>query len=149
MSAELERVERDIPSILYNSLTPKQCPLYDSLKTDREVVKANYEAGLIDLDGYMGKVGALSMSTGKHKYNADNEDGDDKKKKRKNPPSLDNPIRRPPAASQPARIPGRRGRPPKNVGNKQLVSLYPKILQETPYRFHRLYFPGKDLLCVC
>jgi hypothetical protein len=79
MSDELERVERDIPSILYNSLTPKQCPLYDSLKIDREVVKANYEAGLIDLDGYMGKVGALSMSTGKHKYNADNEDDDDKR----------------------------------------------------------------------
>ena len=54
MSAVLERVERDIPSILYNSLTPKQCPLYDSLKTDCEVVKANYEAGLKDLDGYMG-----------------------------------------------------------------------------------------------
>ena len=63
-------------------------------------MKANYEAGLIDLDGYMGKVGALSMSTGKHKYNADNEDGDDKKKKRKNPPSLDNSIRRPPASQQ-------------------------------------------------
>ena len=92
------------------------------MKTDREVVKANYEAGLIDLDGYMGKVGALSMSTGKHKYNADNEDGDDKKKKRKNPPSLDNPIRRPPAASQPARVPGRRGRPPKNVGNRDVPS---------------------------
>ena len=123
MSEELERVERDIPSILYNSLTPKQCPLYDSLKTDREVVKSNYEAGLIDLDGYMGKIGALSMATGKRKYNADNEDDDDdKKKKRKNPPSLDNPIRRPPAASQPARIPGRRGRPPKNTGNRDVPS---------------------------
>ena len=37
MSEELERVERDIPSILYNSVTPK---------TDLEVVKANYEAGV-------------------------------------------------------------------------------------------------------
>ena len=53
------------------------------MKTDSEVVKANYEAGLIDLDGYMSKVGALSMSMGKHKYNADNEDGDDKRRNAK------------------------------------------------------------------
>ena len=64
---ELERVSRDIPSILYGSLKPKPTPMYDSLKYDREVVKANYNSGLIDLDGYMGKIGSLSLNTGKFK----------------------------------------------------------------------------------
>ena len=38
MKDELERVSRDIPSILYGSLKPKPSPLYDydSLKYDRE-----------------------------------------------------------------------------------------------------------------
>ena len=67
LAEELERVTVDIPSILYASLKPKESPLYDSLKYDREVVKANYEVGLIDLDGYMGKIGSLSLNTGKYK----------------------------------------------------------------------------------
>ena len=32
------------------------------------------EAGLIDLDGYMGKVGALSLATGKFKYSTDSDE---------------------------------------------------------------------------
>ena len=59
---EVQRVNDDIPSILYGSLVPKESPLYHSLKEQREVVKANFEAGLIDIDGYMGKVGSISIS---------------------------------------------------------------------------------------
>ena len=67
-TTELERAENDIPSILYSSLLPKTNSLYTSLKEDRERVKANYEAGLIDLDGMMGKIGAISLTTGRAKY---------------------------------------------------------------------------------
>ena len=41
------------------------------MKEDRERVKANYEAGLIDLDGMMGKMGAISLATGKAKFATD------------------------------------------------------------------------------
>ena len=98
----------DIPSILYGSLKPKPSPLYDSLKYDREVVKANYNSGLIDLDGYMGKVGALSLNTGRFKYMADKED-DKLSKKSKTPRSLNNPI------PGKAKSKSSRGRPAKNI----------------------------------
>jgi hypothetical protein len=63
-------------------------------------------------------MGALSMATGKQKFYSDNENDDDDKKKRKNSASLDNPIRRQPALG---RNPGgRRGRPPKNVGPRDM-----------------------------
>ena len=44
--------------------------LYSSLKEDRERVKANYEAGLIDLDGMMGKMGSISLATVKAKFSS-------------------------------------------------------------------------------
>ena len=80
---ELERVETDIPSILYSSLVPPTNALYSSLKEDRERVKANYEAGLIDLDGMMGKMGAISLATGKAKHATDDNEEDPKKSGKK------------------------------------------------------------------
>ena len=44
------------------------------MKEQREVVKANFEAGSIDLDGYLGKIGSISLSTGMAKFSADDEE---------------------------------------------------------------------------
>jgi hypothetical protein len=50
-TSELERSENDIPSILYSSMVLPTSSLWSSFKVDRERVKANYESGLIVLDG--------------------------------------------------------------------------------------------------
>ena len=88
---ELQRVNDNIPSILYGSLVPIESPLYQSLKEQREEAKANVEAGLIDLDGYMGKVGSISLFTGKSKFSADDEEEDDIVMKRKKVATEDEP----------------------------------------------------------
>lgn len=106
---ELERVTTDIPSILYASLT-----LYSILKVQREITKANYEAGLIDLDGYLGKVGAISLSTGKAKCSTDNDEIDVVvPKRRAKPINEEEPL--PKKRRVEAAIRGRRGRPAKNT----------------------------------
>ena len=76
---EMEELETDIPSILYSSMVPPTSTIYSLLKEDRERVKANYEAGLIDLDGMMGKMGAMSLATGKAKHATDDKKDDPKK----------------------------------------------------------------------
>ena len=106
-TTELERAENDIPSILYSSLLPKTNALYTSLKEDRERVKANYEAGLIDLDGMMGKMGAISLTTGRAKYATDDAESEDIRTKRKTSSV---------ASSEVVQGKKRRGRPPKNAG---------------------------------
>ena len=113
---EVQRVNDDIPSILYGSLVPKETPLYHSLKEQREVAKANYEAGLIDLDGYLGKVGSISLSTGKSKFSADDEEDDNIVPKRKNVVIDDEPEPAKKKRKIRAAIPGRRGRPATNTG---------------------------------
>ena len=119
---ELERVTADIPSILYASLVPPETPLYSVLKEQREIAKANYEAGLIDLDGYLGKVGAISLSTGKAKFSTDTDEVDNVVPKRKALHAADQePIddEQPPSKKRKvgaAAIKGRRGRPAKNTG---------------------------------
>ena len=120
-TTELERAENDIPSILYSSLIPSSNSLYTSLKEDRERVKANYEAGLIDLDGMMGKMGAISLATGKAKYATDDAENEVVETRRKKTTS---------AASQERDLgKKRRGRPPKNTGKSgrrpQLACLQP------------------------
>ena len=114
---ELQRVHDDIPSILYGTLSPPEYPLYNTLKEQREVAKANYEAGLIDLDGYLGKVGALSLTTGRSKAVADDDDVEDNHvapKRKANEANDDNPPKKKKTVG--AAIPGRRGRPAKNTG---------------------------------
>ena len=131
LAEELERVTVDIPSILYASLKPKESPLYDSLKYDREVVKANYEVGLIDLDGYMGKIGSLSLNTGKYKYNADH---DEKPKKKKAvPPSLNNPISSKAGSKEVTAPTGRRGRPVSKVIKPASSSIPLQALRLSPH----------------
>ena len=105
---ELERAENDIPSILYSSLIPRSSPLYTSLKEDRERVKANYEAGLIDLDGMMGKMGAISLATGKAKFATDDAETEDIGTRRKEKNHADTADR--------DQVKKRRGRPPKKTG---------------------------------
>ena len=112
---ELMRVNNDIPSILYGSQRPKENPLYHVLKEEREVTKANYEAGLINLDGYLGKMGAISLTTGKS-YSSDEMDQVQKRKKNDNlEDRLDD--ERPVSKKRKviSAIPGRRGRPAKNI----------------------------------
>ena len=78
------------------------------MKEDRERVKANYEAGLIDLDGMMGKMGAISLATGKAKYATDDAESDvieTQRRKKASKPS-----------QQRDQGKKRRGRPPKNTG---------------------------------
>jgi hypothetical protein len=82
-TSELERSENDIPSILYLSMVPPTSSLWSFLKVDRERVKANFKAGLIDLDGMMGKMGAMSLATGKEKFSTDDAEGDLKKTRKK------------------------------------------------------------------
>ena len=106
---ELERVNDDIPSILYGTLVPKESPFYSTLKEQREVAKANYVAGLISLDGYLGKVGALSLTTGRSKAVADEEDDVEPNKANDENPC---PKQKKNIGSA---IPGRRGRPAKNT----------------------------------
>ena len=117
---ELQRASDDIPSILNGSLTPNESPLYSLLKEEREVVKANYEAGLIDLDGYLGKVGSISLNTGKSKFSADDEYNDSIAPKRKAGVTEEEPVddANPPNKRRRvgAAIRGRRGRPARNTG---------------------------------
>ena len=118
---ELERVENDIPSFLYGSLVPVVSTLYKSLKEERERVRANYEAGLIDLDGMMGKIGALSLATGKAKAATDDDENIPSPRKRPNP--ADKVVE--PVAVQRKKRPGR---PPKNTGK----SLPDAVMREDP-----------------
>ena len=107
-TTELERAENDIPSILYSSLIPRSSTLYSSLKEDRERVKANYEAGLIDLDGMMGKMGAISLATGKAKFATEDaeSEGIETRKRKKNDANR----------VEKDQTKKRRGRPPKKTG---------------------------------
>ena len=109
-SEELERVEKDIPSILYGSLIPAQSALYNSLKEERERVRANFEAGLIDLDGMMGKLGAIRLATGKAKVATDDNETDaiPTRKRKPNDGAKEN--------SAPKKKRAGRGRPPLNTG---------------------------------
>ena len=117
---ELQRVHGDIPSILYGTLCPPEYPFYNTLKEQREVAKANFEAGLIDLDGYLGKVGALSLTTGRSKAVADDDDAEDAEdavavpKRKANEANAENPPKKKQKVG--AAVPGRRGRPAKNTG---------------------------------
>ena len=109
---ELERVNNDIPSILYGTLVPSESQLYRSLKEEREITKANYEAGLLSLDEYLGKMGALSLSTGKSKFASDDVDVDsDNVRKRKI-------IHDDDGNSKKRKVTGRRGRLAKNTGKQ-------------------------------
>ena len=131
---ELQRANDDIPSILYGSLTPDESPLYALLKEEREVVKANYEHGLIDLDGYLGKVGSISLNTGKSKFSADDEDHDIVAPKRKAGATEDEPVddANPPIKRRRvgAAIRGRRGRPARNTGKESRNVHYPESMVE-------------------
>ena len=61
LSQELESRSADIPAILVGALIPEQDENYHSLKEVREITKANFEAGLLNLDQMMGKIGSLSI----------------------------------------------------------------------------------------
>jgi hypothetical protein len=118
-TSELERSENDIPSILYSSMVPPTSSLWSSLKVDRERVKANYEAGLIDLDGMMGKMGAMSLTTGKTKFSTDDAEGDLKKTRKKKAAVEEQ-------CQDKVKPRKRRGRPPVNTGKKsQLPAIQP------------------------
>ena len=80
-----------------------------------EVTKAKYDAGLINLDGYLGKMGAISLTTGKS-FSSDEMDQVQKRKKIDNlEDRLDN--ERPVSKKRKviSAIPERRGRPAKNI----------------------------------
>ena len=81
--SELERDNADIPSIMYGTLIPAETPLYSASKEQREVVMANFEVSLIDLDGYLGKIGSISLRTGMAKFSADDEESGSSAPKRK------------------------------------------------------------------
>ena len=88
MNEELENSNEDIRSILFGTMNPPPNEMYTFLKEEREIMKANYEAGLISLDDFLGKLGALSMKAAKQKVASDVEPGDaeilpTKKNKRK------------------------------------------------------------------
>ena len=88
MNEELENSNEDIRSILFGTKNPPPNEMYTFLKEEREVMKANYNAGLISLDDFLGKLGALSMKAAKQKVASDAEPGDaeslpTKKNKRK------------------------------------------------------------------
>ena len=117
MNDELERVEADIKSILFGILVPETNEMYQFLKEQREISKANYEAGLISLDDYLGRVGALSLKVGKQKVASDdNEDNSRKGKATRSGPNdrIPNATSKPPLPSKPK---GRKGRAP-NILNK-------------------------------
>ena len=88
-------------------------------------MKANYEAGLIDLDGMMGKMGAMSLATGKTKFTTDDAEGDLKKTRKKKATVEE----RGPDKAKPRK---RRGRPPVNTGKKSQVS-FPQNRQVIRY----------------
>jgi hypothetical protein len=50
--------------------------LYDQLKQDKEVLKGNLESGELSLDEYMGQLGSLSFSIGKHRFSQNYSDSD-------------------------------------------------------------------------
>jgi hypothetical protein len=110
MNDELERVVGDIKSILFGIRGPEPNPDYAELKEQREITKANYEANLITLDDYLGKVGALSMKTAKRKVASD--DPEDKSKARPNGRKSANDRVVLQAPNQPKNPHQRRGRAP-------------------------------------
>ena len=57
--------------------------VHAELKEQREITKANFEAKLITLDDYLGKVGALSMKTAKKKVASDDPENERVKGKQK------------------------------------------------------------------
>ena len=71
MNDELESSDNDIKSILFGMKTPTEKEMYKYLKEEREIVKANFKAGLISLDDFLGKLGALSMKAAKQKVASD------------------------------------------------------------------------------
>ena len=74
LNDELESRSTDIPLILLGSLIPPPNENYHALKVEREIAKANYEAGLLSLDQYIGKIGSLSIKAGKAKVMSDDFD---------------------------------------------------------------------------
>ena len=111
LDKELEVRNADIPLILFGSQTPPEDENYHSLKVEREITKANYEAGLLSLDSYMGKMGALSIKAGKAKTNDDDEDFAIPKKKTVKKSNVAGPNR-----------PGNRGRRPVFANRPQHTS---------------------------
>ena len=103
---ELQSVSVDIPAKLFGSLVPKPDNRYRLLKEEREIAKANYEAGLLSLDQYLGRMGALSLHAGKAKVNSD----DEPQRKQKSVDSTAAPTTRKRTRTEPARV-GQRGRP--------------------------------------
>ena len=63
MNEELENSDNTIKGILFGTLTPPENETYTYLRGEREIAKSNYEANLITLDDFLGKLGALSMKT--------------------------------------------------------------------------------------
>ena len=106
----LNNTWRHGPSILFGIRGPEPNPDYAELKEQREITKANYEANLITLDNYLGKVGALSMKTAKRKVASD--DPEDKSKARPNGRKSANDRVVLQAPNQPKNPHQRRGRAP-------------------------------------
>ena len=126
LNSEIETRSSDIPLILLGSLIPAQDDNYHSLKVEREIAKANLEAGLLSLDSYMGKIGALSIKAGKAK-NVDDADDDFSIPKRRTTKKASG------SSSNPdGNIPGHRGRravipPPPKSSSTSTASAVPSL----------------------
>ena len=107
---ELQSCSADIPAILFGSLIPEPDERYAALKEEREIAKANYEAGLLDIDQYLGRIGGLSLHAGKAKVNSDDAPGakENVNNKRKLPDPNTGATKK--KRTEPARV-GQRGRP--------------------------------------
>ena len=57
-------------ALLVGAAKPRKYPLYNELKEDREIAKANLLTGELSLDSYMGKMGHLSAKHGKASLNS-------------------------------------------------------------------------------
>ena len=116
MSDELETSDSDIRGILLGTLTPPENETYTYLKKEREIAKANHEAGLITLDDFLGKLGALSMKAGKQKVASDADPEDDTRGEKRRAESQDSSVPSKKATR------GRRGKLPSFVASKNSVS---------------------------
>ena len=136
MNDELERVEGDIKSILFGIRGPETNADYAELKEQREITKANYEANLITLDDYLGKVGALSMKAAKRKVASD--DPEDNRKAKVDGRNSANDRRVHQASNQPRNPHKRRGRVPNLLKRTRIeddgfqsVGLEPSIVPDS------------------
>ena len=71
MNDDLESSDNDIRLILFRMKSPTENEMYKNLIEEREKVKANFKAGLISLDDFLGKLRALSMKAAKQKVASD------------------------------------------------------------------------------